>query len=199
MFLAMMLYVSSREDPSGIRNSYIRVSRNGLLSRQPMGLPSAPRARFVTVPSVCLSSLLIDSTALRRVSKAYYVGSSCGITLLTSISFSSPFLGMTVSSSIFSKSCKKNALSLLGLSWKWSSFSHSERVISYRITLAYMSATNMSRRVMCCTVLRDKIWPFSHRIQYQSLLPIQWETPSHRPILEAEALLLGVSQYHKLS
>ena len=152
----MTLYVSSQEDPSGIRTSYIRVSRNRLSSHIPMGLSSAPQARFVTVTIVCLLPKLIDTSSLRRLLKASSVGLLCGITSSTSIACSSPFLGMTVSSSRSSKSIKKNALSLLGLSWKLSSFSCSEWLISYRLTLGWMSATYMSRRVMCCTIVRDK-------------------------------------------
>ena len=152
----MMLYVRSQEDPSGIRTSYIRVSRYVLSSCRPMGLPSAPQARFITVPSVCLLPTFIDTSALIRVSKASSVGLSCGITSSTSIAYLSPFLGMNVLSSRSSNSSKKDALSLLVLSCKLSSFSHSERVISYIITLAWMSVTDMSRQVMFCTVVRDK-------------------------------------------
>ena len=122
----MTLYVSSQEHPSGIRTSCIRMSRNGLSSRRPTGLPLSPRARFVTFPSVCLLQMVIDTSALRRVSKYSSIGSSCGITSSKSIACSSSFLGMTVLLLILSKLSKKNALSLLGLSWKLSSFSRSE-------------------------------------------------------------------------
>ena len=55
---------------------------------------------------------------------------------------------------------QENVLLLLVWSWKLSSLSRSERVLSYRVTLAWMLETDMSRRVMCCTVVRDKTWSF---------------------------------------